>query len=272
MENGQCLGSDGASCALVDLNRNPLTSEAPLGFSLEICAESCARSTSCNGFELSGCENKCTFVTCGDSITGNSTAGRDTSTQCYTSKAARKSSPRRETVAMSRKPARARPTSDSLPTQAVRGRPVVPLQEKGGLERPRVYRVVICRRVSSACVSHNRRVLDARRGRNVISSAQATGTAPGPTDRRPAATEWTSRGLKFATPAASRARPPMCASDPPVTSSWGLESPRPRLPARRSRLRYLQPPPLGSTLDAIGATSARWRGCGDGVHSIGRRE
>ena len=117
MENGQCLGSDGASCALVDLNRNPLTSEAPLGFSLEICAESCARSTSCNGFELSGCENKCTFVTCGDSITGNSTAERDTSTQCYMSKAARKSSPRRETVAMSRKPARARPTSDSLPTR-----------------------------------------------------------------------------------------------------------------------------------------------------------
>ena len=208
MENGQCLGSDGASCALVDLNRNPLTSEAPLGFSLEICAESCARSTSCNGFELSGCENKCTFVTCGDSITGNSTAERDTSTQCYTSKAARKSSPRRETVAMSRKPARARPTSDSLPTQAVRGRPVVPLQEKGGLERPRVYRVVIGRRVSSACVSHNRRVLDARRGRHVISSAQATGTAPGPTGRRPAATGWTSRGLEFATPAASRARPP----------------------------------------------------------------
>ena len=98
MENGQCLGSDGASCALVDLNRNPLTSEAPLGFSLEICAESCARSTSFNGFELSGCENKCTFVTCGDSITGNSTAERDTSTQCYMSKAARKSSPRRETV------------------------------------------------------------------------------------------------------------------------------------------------------------------------------
>ena len=92
--------------------------------------------------------------------------------------------------------------------QAVRGRPVVPLQEKGGLERPRVYRVVIGRRVSSACVSHNRRVLDARRGRHVISSAQATGTAPGPTGRRPAATGWTSRGLKFATPAASRARPP----------------------------------------------------------------
>ena len=103
MENGQCLGSDGASCALVDveapdaINRNPLTSAAPLGFSLEICAELCARSTSCNGFELSGCENKCTFVTCGDSITGNSTAERDTSTQCYMSKAARKSSPRRET-------------------------------------------------------------------------------------------------------------------------------------------------------------------------------
>ena len=107
-----------------------------------------------------------------------------------------------------RKPAQARPTSDS-PTQAVRGRPVVPLQEKGGLERPRVYRVVIGRRVSSACVSHNRRVLDARRGRHVISSAQATGTAPGPTGRRPAATGWTSRGLEFATPAASRARPPV---------------------------------------------------------------
>ena len=203
MENGQCLGSDGASCALVDLNRNPLTSEAPLGFSLEICAESCARSTSCNGFELSGCENKCTFVTCGDSITGNSTAERDTSTQCYMSKAARKSSPRRETVSG---PSNVRFASDP---QAVRGRPVVPLQEKGGLERPRVYRVVIGRRVSSACVSHNRRVLDARRGRHVISSAQATGTAPGPTGRHPAATGWTSRGLEFATPAASRARPPV---------------------------------------------------------------
>ena len=128
MENGQCLGSDGASCALVpqrgegapdeeSIFRNPLTSATPLGFSLEGCAELCARSTSCNGFELSGCENKCTFVTCGDSITGNSTAERDTSTQCYMSKAARKSSPRRETVAMSRKPARARPTSDSLPTR-----------------------------------------------------------------------------------------------------------------------------------------------------------
>jgi len=93
VENGQCLGSDGASCALVpqrgegapdeeSIFRNPLTS-ADIVFSLESCAESCARSTSCNGFELSGCENKCTFVTCGDSITGNSTAERDTSTQCY---------------------------------------------------------------------------------------------------------------------------------------------------------------------------------------------
>ena len=62
---------------------------------------------------------------------------------------------------------------------------------------------------SRACVSHNRRVRDARRRRHVISSAQATGTAPGPTGRRPAATGWTSRGLKFATPAASRARPPV---------------------------------------------------------------
>ena len=210
MENGQCLGSDGASCALVDLNRNPLTSEAPLGFSLEICAESCARSTSCNGFELSGCENKCTFVTCGDSITGNSTAERDTSTQCYMSKAARKSKSkerdRRDVEEASSGPSNVRFASDP---QAVRGRPVVPLQEKGGLERPRVYRVVIGRRVSSACVSHNRRVLDARRGRHVISSAQATGTAPGPTGRRPAATGWTSRGLELATPAASRARPPV---------------------------------------------------------------
>ena len=114
-----------------------------------------------------------------------------------------------QTTNKGERPSRARPTSDSLPTQAVPGRPVVPLQEKGGLERPRVYRVVIGRRVSSACVSHNRRVLDARRGWHVISSAQATGTAPGPTGRHPAATGWTSRGLEFATPAASRARPPV---------------------------------------------------------------